>query len=286
MRLEDHRSEHTAAHVATRVAFDPKFAPRIILAVSPCRSGSTVLLRAFGGIGVESHFQQLKNLLRWSLLGQDQSWTIPSSAGPDLLMKETIGPFTEAECAFNPLQVMLDVGFPTEKLHVVTLGRAPLITWASWYGFWPDRAPMANMIKAFVTTNQIQEQARVLGIASTCLVFEAFRDNAPEAVFRSLFQRLGLVYSPLAIQGWDASPGFGAPGSNIVLPVEPDRFITPGIHDRVKNASQFAYTANERALSDIKPTDRDAIVSSRLPAIYESWRKKSVENLQLNINGA
>ncbi len=284
MKLEDYRSGGTAAHIATRVAFDPKFTPRIILVISPCRSGSTVLLRVFSGIGVESHFQQLKNLLRWSLLGQDKNWTVPSSAGQDLLLKETIGPFTEAECLFNPLQVMLDVGFPKEKLHVVILGRGPPTTWASWYGYWPDRAPMVNMIQAFVTTRQIQEQARELGIATTCLVFEAFRDNPPEKVFRSLFQRLGLVYSPLAIQGWDASPGFGAPGSNIVLPIEPESFITPGIHDRVKNATQFAYAPNEQALADIRPFDRDAIASSGLPAIYESWRNESETHLQLQIS--
>lgn len=281
MTPDGHRPGYDAAQVAACIELDPELAPRIILVVSPCRAGSTVLLRVFSAIGLESHFQPMKNVLRWSLLGEDRRWAMPSGAGSCLMLKETLGPFTAAECSFNPLQVLVEAGFPGEKLHVLILGRDPLRTWASWYRFWPERAPVANMIQSFCTTRQIQEQTKALGIGSTCLVFDVFRDHSAETVVRRLCERLDLGYSPLAIQGWDSLPGFGEPGSNIVLPQEPEQFVTPRIHDRVKHATHFAYGHDEPALAAVRPSDSEAIAGSGLAAIYAAWCDECGEDLQL-----
>ncbi len=276
--------DHQAGYA--RFKMDPELAPGIILVISPCRSGSTILLRVFSALGVESHFQPMKTALRWSLLGHDRHWSIQPNSGTRIMVKETLGPFVDAGCSFNPLQVLLEAGFPRAKLHVVILARDPLRTWASWYRFWPHRAPVANMIMSFRTTRQIQEQTKALGIASTCLVYDVFRDHPAESVFMRLCQRLDLEYSPLAIQGWEALPGFGEPGSNIVLPEEPEQFVTPGIHDGVKKATRFAYADNEQALAAIRPSDLEAIARSDLAAIYESWCTESADHLQLQVRAS
>ncbi len=260
----------------------PALVPKIILVVSPCRSGSTILLRVFGASGVESYFQPMKNALRWSLMGNNRPWSIPSNSSSRIMVKETLGPYVDAECLFNPLQVLLDAGFPPEKLHVVILGREPLKTWASWNRYWSDRVPVANMIMAFRTANKILEQAKTLGITSTCLVYDLFKDYSPEIVFKNVFKRLGLEYSPLAIQGWEALPNFGQPGSHIVLADEPERFVTPGIHDKVNSAKQFTYADSDPVLASLKPSDLEAIAQSDLAVIYKSWLEESIADLQLN----
>ena len=112
---------------------------RIILSISPCRSGSTVILRAFGALGIESHLQPLKNLLRWRTLGKKHCWQPRDDALKPIYIKETLGPFTEAEARFDPLSLLLDAGISAERVTLLVLGRLPLESWASWQMWWPER---------------------------------------------------------------------------------------------------------------------------------------------------
>ncbi|NOR51464.1 MAG: hypothetical protein GQ470_02490, partial [Gammaproteobacteria bacterium] len=119
---------------------------RIILSISPCRSGSTVILRAFGALGVESHLQPLKNLLRWRSLGKRHCWQPRDNALKLIYIKETLGPFTEAETRFDPLSLLLATGISAERVSLLVLGRLPLETWASWRLWWPERTSIELFI--------------------------------------------------------------------------------------------------------------------------------------------
>ena len=237
----------------------------------------------FGAAGVESHFQQLKNILRWQLQGRDVQWQIPQRPGDTVYLKETLGPYTGAEAQFNPLDVLLSAGLPPEKLHVLIVGRAPFSTWASWYEWWGAVTSVDTFILAYDTTERIRRQGHSQEIPVTTCVYEAIRDNGPETVVRNLFQRLDVPYSAIAVGGWDRMPRFGAPGSNIVLPEEPPIFITPNIHENVARSNRLAYRSRDGCIRGLKEQDVSRIIDAGLPAIYETWRTACEETLQVSI---
>jgi hypothetical protein len=221
---------------------------------------------------IQSHFQELKNTLRWLMQGEAWQWTLPSELQV-LMLKETLGPFTELESTFNPMAVLLGAGVPAEKLYLLVCGREPLQTWASWDEWWGDRTCVDFFILAYETTEQIRRQAQEMGIPSTCLIYEAFKDRSAKIVFKKLFRRLDLPFSPLAIQGWDRLPAFGDHGSNIILPKEPDQFITADIHTPVKKSQKFVYCSRHGDLANLKKSDVAKIFRNSLPNIYERWKK-------------
>ncbi len=257
--------------VAQHVQFNPATTASIILSVSPCRSGTTILLRVFGASSVPAHFQQLKNILRWLLQGEAFTWQIPSYPTQRIFLKETLGPYTPTESQFNPLQVLLEAGFPKEKLHILIIGRDPLATWGSWYQFWRGKTQVEYFIESYRATEIVRQQAQALEIASSVLIYECFQIHPIPQVFQALFKRLEIPYSPITIGGWDKLPAFGAVGSNIVLPTEPPVFITPDIHAPVEKAIGFIYKHRQFNLTQLKQSDIDAILASDVIDIYQNW---------------
>lgn len=262
---------------------DPNRVSPIILSVSPCRSGTTVLLRVFGSAGVQAHFQEIKNVLRWQLQGQEAKWSIPQKTDVRVFLKETLGPYTEAESGFNPLDVLLAAGFPPAKLQVLIVGRTPLSTWASWYHWWGQVTSVDQFILSYETTELIRHQARHQGLPVTTLVYEAIRDNGVEMVVRRLFERLDVPFSPTTVKEWQALPPFGAPGSNIVFPIEPPIFVVPGIHEPAIKADGLVYSSRERDIAQLKAQDVRRIGQATLASTYEKWRLACVQNLHLSI---
>ena len=129
---------------------DPDRVPKVILGAAPARSGSTVLMRVFGTSGVEAHFQQLKNVLRWLMQGETNSFNLPQTPNRTLFLKETLGPYSTQEAAFNPLTVLLEAGYPPEKLLFCVIGRHPLSTWASWK-HWFGKSTSLELFRMFVS---------------------------------------------------------------------------------------------------------------------------------------
>jgi hypothetical protein len=257
---------------------------RVILSVSPCRSGTTILLRVFGAAGIESHFQQLKNVLRWQLQGADVTWQVPQRPDETVFLKETLGPYTEAEARFNPLEVLLGAGFPPQKLKVFIVGRAPLSTWASWDAWWRGKTSVDKFILAYKTTEQVRRQAHQQGIPVTTFVYEALGNNGSETIVKNVFERLGVPYSPpIAVKGWNKLPPFGAPGSNIVLPDEPPQFITLNIHKRVEKSDKLVYLSRDKSIPDLREDDVSQIIEAGLPEIYEGWRKACEQSLHVEV---
>jgi len=269
------------AQVAQRIHFDPQSTAPIILSVSPCRSGTTILLRVFGASGVQAHFQQLKNILRWLLQGKEFSWKVPQQPTNRIFLKETLGPFTRTESQFNPLEALLNAGFPKEKLHVIIIGREPMVTWSSWYQFWKNKTCVDYFIDTYKTTEKIRQQVKELGISSSFLIYECFQQSPIDEVFQKLFKRLNIKYSSSTISGWDHFPAFGEPGSNIVLPKEPEPFITPGIHDPVEKASAFVFKLRQFDSSRLDQDDIKMIKTSGVLEIHQQWLEQCEQKLQI-----
>ncbi len=255
---------------------DPAYLPRLILCVSPCRSGSTILLRVFGAVGVESHYQELKNILRWRMQGGEMAWHIPQRPGATLFLKETLGPYTETEARFDPLDVLLRAGFPAEKLHLLVLGRAVSDTWASWLAWWRGRTNFHILTLAYRTTDGIRRRAIEMGLPVTTFVYEALRDHPAKRVIAQLFARLHVPFAPVAVEGWHALPRFGSPASHVVFPQEPPAFQVPGLHSRPENADALTYYAHPE---EVRLGEEAAIPT----AIYEGWRRACIADLELPI---
>lgn len=268
---------------------NPALASPVILSVSPCRSGTTVLLRVFGAAGIEAHYQELKNILRWRMQGQssslqeDVSWRLPQWPDKPIYLKETIGPYTEIESCFNPLDVLLGAGYPPGKLHLLVLGRAPLSTWASWDAWWHGRTSTDKFVLAYQTTEQIRQQALHLKLPTTVFVYESIRDNNTELVIRRLFEQLNVPYTSAAVGGWKGLPPFGEPGSNIILPAEPPAFDVPHLHDHASQANRLAYTSREEDLINLNADDVAQIIGAGLWETYKIWRKTCEQDLGVQI---
>ncbi len=255
---------------------DPARVPRLILCVSPCRSGSTILLRVFGAVGVEAHYQELKNILRWRMQGGEMSWHVPQGPGTTLFLKETLGPYTETEARFDPLRVLLKAGFPSEKMHILILGRAVSDTWASWVAWWRGRTSFHILTLAYRTTDGIRRQAIEMGLPVTTFVYETLRDHPAEKVIAQLFARLHVPFAPVAVRGWHALPRFGTPPSHVIFPQEPLPFQVPGLHDRPESADALVYYTHP---GEVMPGEEVAIPS----AIYEGWRRACEADLDLPV---
>ena len=260
----------------------PDDMPHLILSVSPCRSGTTVMLRVLGAMGVESHFQPLKNVLRWRLEGEIRPWRLAAGANRTVYLNETLGPYTFAEATFNPLQLLLEAGVPAAKLHILICGRHPLATWTSWQKWWRDQTTLDYLLAAYQTTEKIRQQALAANLTTTMLVYEAFDQVSSSAVVKRLARRLQVPFTPKAITQWATLPPFGSRQSNVILPEEPARFITLGIHDRVHQANALVFhSVPTEAMATIAPYDQERLRRAGLFALYDRWQGQCAADLQL-----
>jgi hypothetical protein len=256
--------------------------PQILLSVSPCRSGTTVLLRVFGAAGIEAHYQELKNIFRWRMQGDEFGWEFPNGR-ESVYLKETLGPYTLAEARFNPLDVLLGAGISPERLKVFVVGRSPLETWMSWTAWWRSITNIDIFIQAYRTTEAIRLQADEAGVLAATFVYDSIRDAGAEVAIRRLFDRLGIHYYSIAIEGWQSLPPFGSAGSNVILPEEPPAFDVPNLHASVERADSLSYFHRLQNHCEIFPDECQTLRQSGIYDIYEKWRRACEKNLGISI---
>ncbi|SDU58475.1 hypothetical protein [Desulfobacula phenolica] len=260
---------------------------RIILAISTVRSGSTALMRVFAAVGIPSYFQEIKNTLRWKMIGINHPCTLPQIPCKDLFLKETLGPYTQTECTFNPLEILLKAGLPKDRIHLVIIGRDPLHTWASCNSLWGQNTRIELMIQAFHTVEKIRCYALQNKIPSTCLTLETFKHESSETVIRKLFWRLDIPFHIQAVKNWEKLPFFGTKGSNIFFPKEPEIFDMPQGLAVIKQSSRLNYKAGIRDISSLKKSDRNKISQNGLLEIYKLWNETCRINLSADFqNGS
>ncbi len=250
----------------------------LVLAISPCRSGSTVLLRVFGASGTPAYFQPLKNSLRWAMQGQPWQWDFPVGNVP-VFIKETLGPYTLLEANFNPFDVLQALKYPLENLRILFIGRDPLDTWGSWHQNWGQKTNVEILIAAYKQTESIRQQVKAIGLPAVHFVYEAVRDFGAETAIRGLFEQLNFPFSSIAISGWKNLPAYGAPGSNIYCDLEPEPFVVPNIHERVEQADSLTYYPVSNPLENCKPEDIEQIRANQLSELYAVWQDLSYSYL-------
>ena len=188
--------------------------PMLYFACGKARVGSTALSNLFGMTGMPSYYQPLKAILREALVGAPLTpWIVPSATDePCIFSKETIGPYVLAESLFNPLQLLIEAGYPPHRLHLIALDREPASALASWLEKLISRAPESTLLRHYViaalSAMRVAGYARRQGIPVTHYVYEVSKEAISSV--RVLFDRLGLSssFTENAVTSW-REPGQG-----------------------------------------------------------------------------
>jgi hypothetical protein len=251
--------------------------PRILIAVAPCRSGTTVQLRMFSAAGIPSYYQPLKAIMRREAQGMEGDFEIPPR--DTIFIKETLGPYSHAESNFNPLDVLLKAGYPKDKITLLTELREPLSTLTSWIqtdlALRENRTALfANFITAYKTIPQILRKTQESGVQFVPYVYEVQRDTDPANAAARLFSSLQLVYTESVVAGWEDLPQFGTAESRIFYPLEPSLYHNDSQHDEAASSLKLGYNNKDVQTLDntLLPDEVEVIEQEGLPVIYEQMR--------------
>jgi G:T-mismatch repair DNA endonuclease (very short patch repair protein) len=107
------------------------------------------------------------------------------------------------------------------------------------------------------------------------------KGNSPEVAVRRLFEKVGLTYSPSAVD-WSGSPEYGAEGSNVVVPTEPNAFFVDGLHDSVRKAKAYHYI--QRNAIGLNESDVCEIQQAGLPEMYKIFVRDCEKDLGIWID--
>jgi hypothetical protein len=242
-------SQVSVEMISSHVSIPPGASlPRIILAVAPCRSGTTVQLRMFSAIGIPSYYQPLKAIMRREAQGMKGDFEIPRE--DTIFIKETLGPYSHAESTFNPLDVLLKAGYPNDKVTLLIELREPLSTLTSWIeadlSLRENRTALfANFITAYKTIPQILQQAQESEVQFVPYLYEVQRDTDPTDAAAGLFSSLHLVYTDSVVAGWEHLPQFGTLESRIFYPLEPSLYHNDSQHDVAATSQRLGYTKKD-----------------------------------------
>lgn len=257
--------------------------PMLYCAWGRCRVGSTALTNLFGVAGLPSYFQPVKVVLRHLLVGSaGVPWPVPSAKDqPHIFCKEMAGPYVLAESLFQPLQPLLEAGYPAEKLHFIMLDRDPASSLASWLEKWSERIPedrlIQNYIVATLNSLRVEDFAARHGIPVTHYVYEASKE-ATESV-RTLFERLGLThrFAESAVTEWNERGKIESTSSGITFMSEPPVYTVKGIH-----GSDTAYRYRTRKTSSLTDHHHQILQRYGIHDIYRASVQACVRDLALD----
>ncbi|WP_257170567.1 sulfotransferase family protein [Bradyrhizobium sp. SRS-191] len=261
--------------------------PMLTFACGKARVGSTALSNLFGMTGMPSYYQPLKAMLRDAMVGRPLTpWIIPSSADePNLFSKETIGPYVVAESLFNPLQLLIDAGYPSHRLHLISLDREPESALASWLDKLISRASdstlLAHYVIAALSAARVSDYARQHGVPVTHYVYEVSKE--PISSVRVLFDRLGLSanFAEDAVTSWQP-PGQGhATNARVIFPSEAAIYKVPNLH-----TSDNAYRYQPRATGAVNPAQLELLERCGVNDVYRASVAACIRDLDLNATTA
>jgi hypothetical protein len=204
----------------------------LILGWGKCRVGSTAITNLFGLAGVPAFYQPIKTAARHHLVGATPDpWRLPSGA-EFVFAKESAGPYVHYESLFNPLEILLEAGWPANRLHLVVLDRHPAPALASWIDKWSGLIGRHRIVENFVLASlnysRMRRFATARSVPITHYPYELSR--TPQSSVPALFDCLGLAdrYQPAILTGWrdlNASEAFS-------IPREPEPYVVQNLHGK------------------------------------------------------
>jgi hypothetical protein len=256
--------------------------PMLYFACGKARVGSTALSNLFGMTGMPSYYQPLKAMLREALVGQSPTpWAVPSaSVEPHIFSKETIGPYVLAESLFNPLQLLIEAGYPRDRLHLIALDREPASALASWLDKLISRAPEGTLLQHYVVAAlsavRVANYARREGVPVTHYVYEVSKDAVSSV--RVLFGRLGLSnsFTENVVTSWREPGQVQANNARVIFPSEATIYKVPNLH-----TSDSAYRYQRRATASLSEAQLDILERCGVNDAYRASVAACVRDLGL-----
>jgi hypothetical protein len=258
--------------------------PTLYFACGKARVGSTALSNLFGMTGMPSYYQPLKAILRDAMVGRPLTpWIVPSAMDePDVFSKETIGPYVLAESMFNPLQLLIEAGYPRHRLHLIMLDREPASSLASWLDKLISRAPESTLVQHYVvaalSAARVASYAKQQGVPVTHYVYEVSKDAVSSV--RVLFDRLGLSssFTENAVTSWRGSGQAQADNARVIFPSnEATIYKVPNLH-----TSDTAYRYQRRATTAVSETQLNILERCGVNDIYRASVAACVRDLGLS----
>jgi hypothetical protein len=257
--------------------------PTLHCAAGRCRVGSTALANLFGVAGVPSYQQAVKAVLRQRLDGKAGLALTPPLAAehPDVFAKETVGPYVLAECLINPLQMLIEAGYPPERLKLIVLDREPSRSLASWLAIFLQRMPetlvVRNHILAALNVRRVENYAVRLGVPVTHYVYEASKEPIESA--RALFDRLGLFgrFTAAAVTDWKEMGQIGSKKAKLVFPTEPNIYDIPGA---LRSATAYEYRNGSAVLPSME--NLEMLARFGIPEIYRESAQACAHDLRMS----
>jgi hypothetical protein len=207
---------------------------------------------------------------------------VPSSADqPDIFAKETIGPYVLAESLFNPLQLLIEAGYPKQRLRLIMLDREPASALASWLdklsGCVSDDMLLQNYVVAALNAARIAFYAGQQGITVTHYVYEASKD--PVSSVRVLFDRLGLStrFTEDAVTDWHKTEQSRPVNARVIFPDEPTLYKVAGLH-----TSDTAYRYQRRVTSSLSEAHLTLLERCGVVEVYRASVEACARDLGLS----
>jgi hypothetical protein len=257
--------------------------PTLHCATGRCRVGSTALANLFGVAGLPSYQQPVKAVLRQRLHGKAGLALIPPAAAEhaDVFSKETVGPYVLAECLINPLQMLIEAGYPPERLKLIVLDREPSRSLASWLAIFLQRMPetllVRNHILAALNIRRVENYAMRLGVPVTHFVHEASKEPIESA--RALFDRLGLSgrFTAAAVTDWKEMGQIASKNAKLVFPTEPSIYDIPGA---LRSATAYEYRNGGAATPSAE--NLEMLARFGIPQIYRESAQACAHDLRMS----
>jgi adenylylsulfate kinase len=248
--------------------------PTIIFAWGKCRVGSTALTNLFGIAGLLAYYNPIKTAVRhFTLNGPAEAWDVPQrDAHKFVFAKEMSGPYHLTDCVINPLQILVEAGYPTNRIELLVLDRDPCRSLDSWFNKFGDRIPQERLAQHYVLSAlngfRIKAYAAKVGIRTSHYVYEASR--IPSNAISRMFRRLGMAehYNLDVVENWNEKGALASTHSKIIFPPAPKPCTTDGLH-----ASETRYLYKERSADRVTPELRALIEQA---GVLERYREAAV----------
>lgn len=169
--------------------------PRIVLLYGPCRSGTTAIFKSFSEVMPISYYQPIKSLMRYG----NPTFVIESKPEP-VFIKETLGPWRDQECFYNPWQFLIDAGIPAKNISLVPIIREPIRTFDSWKRTF-EATDLNRFIDTYAHFLKIHEESIRLGMDVYPIYYEQLQSSA-EDTMTSVLEFLDIEYKDSVIN-WD-----------------------------------------------------------------------------------
>ncbi|RLD07082.1 MAG: hypothetical protein DRI56_07145 [Chloroflexota bacterium] len=275
--------EAIAAHVHIE-----KPCPDIVVSAGPCRSGTTFYVQVFAQSGFEVWRQPLKSILRGQVHKNAPHFRIANAEF--VFVKETLGPTTNA-ASFNPIKILLAAGVPAEKIHFLVIARDPFATATSWIEQFAHFETRENLVRtcllSYESIQNIKQYAVSIGIRTTTIVYDAWRDNVPAVVVQKLFTRIGYPSSQSAFSGWVPLKKMEAAGKNIYSIPQPDIYDRnlKSYYEKVNKSTGITYYNKPLNVirEKLSPALIEQIAQSRALQIYRELTQATELDLGIKI---